>query len=671
MPQNVRARLTMTSPGTNVNKPPPMFNTSSQYLPSYIKPLPRHITSRDLVYLADKGAFTIPDDALRDEILRAYVALVYPFMPTLDLEDFLGPILCGSQRGSISLLLFQAVMFAGVSFVDEGILRSYGYRSKKAARKDLYRRVRLLYALECERDHLSLLQAVLLMTYWYDCPDDGKNCWYWTGIAWSIAQVIGIHRETELCKTTLKDRQLRRRIWWSCVMQDRLLSLGIRRPSSIRDEDFDVPQLTLDDFDLSRPSEPIVSFLNYSKGCEGYTSSDPSTRVTLAVLCIELSKLAVCVGHILRSQYSAVGDQPMIAEYLLRIIVIPKQTNASQHDVERCEDELNAWLHGQDPRAKHELRGQSATAVDGNNPTAAQNVRLHQALLHMNYLAAVHILHNPQVFYSEPETINDNNNNPAASGDVGNSHKASSRHKVISAAVGLTKLAFDLQINNQLQYLSTSSVPAFISATLTHLMHIRSHDEELRNISVGRFYQCMHVLQTLQDMYSSADYAVHFLEAVLKNVDINVPSLISGERSSRPDWKKPQLLVCRNPSDDSDSTPPLARAYPSPSSCQNSNHEPQMTYPAGTSEVMHNHHHTTQSLCCGGIETWSDPSGHMGDGGIGNLVGDDYLSDTASMGHWLDIGNLVTALMHFDADSSLAAAGASATSGGESSLFYG
>lgn len=96
-------------------------------------------------------------------------------------------------------------------------------------------------------------------------------------------------------------------------------------------------QLTLDDFDLSRPSEPIVNFLSISKGCEGYASSGPTTRVMLAVLCIELSKLAVCIEHILRSQYSAVGDQPMIAEYLLGTIAVPKRTNTFQHDMERCD----------------------------------------------------------------------------------------------------------------------------------------------------------------------------------------------------------------------------------------------------------------------------------------------------------------------------------------------
>lgn len=109
--------------------------------------MPRYINPRDLVYLADKGALAIPNDAPRDEILRAYVALVYPFMPALDLQDFLGPILGSSKRGSISLLPFQAVMFAAVSFVDEELLRSHGYQSKKAARKDLYGRVQLLYAL--------------------------------------------------------------------------------------------------------------------------------------------------------------------------------------------------------------------------------------------------------------------------------------------------------------------------------------------------------------------------------------------------------------------------------------------------------------------------------------------------------------------------------------------
>ncbi|CAK7235167.1 hypothetical protein SBRCBS47491_009199 [Sporothrix bragantina] len=168
----------------------PQRSSSLPRLPSYIRPVPPYLRQRDLQYLADSGALTIPDDAFRDELLRTYVHVVYPFMPAIDLGDFLGPIMNLDDRSPVSLLLFQAVMFAGVTFVDAKFLQARGYDSRKAARKAFFSRVRLLYGLDYEQDRLPLLQAVLLMTYWYDCPENDKDTWYWMGIALGLAQPI-------------------------------------------------------------------------------------------------------------------------------------------------------------------------------------------------------------------------------------------------------------------------------------------------------------------------------------------------------------------------------------------------------------------------------------------------------------------------------------------------
>ncbi|KAF9891522.1 hypothetical protein FE257_003989 [Aspergillus nanangensis] len=632
------------SPTSATRQTLPRVDSNSPLLPPYIRPLPRHIAARDLDYLADKGALSIPDNVLRDEILRAYVTMVHPFMPTVDLEDFLVPIIHGDGRGSVSLILFQAVMFAGVSYIDTNLLQSRGYSSKKAARKTFFGRVRLLYGLEVEQEHLPLLQAVLLMTYWYDCPDDGKNSWYWTGIALSLAQVVGIHRETELCRTTAKKKRMRRKIWWSCVIQDRLLALGIRQPSRIRDDGFDMPRLTLNDFDLNPPSDTIISFLRES----GSIASDPSARSTMAVMCVELGNLAMCLGHILHSQYSAVSDQPMIAEYMLRIIVVPKRSRSSQQDLSKCDAELNEWLTNQDARARYTPGPQQ---VGEKNKRASQIIRLHQAILHMNYLCSVNILHKPQVLYSESDAADDS------------VQKKLSREKVTKAAIAMAKLGFDMQMDNQLQYLSTSSVPAFLSATLSHLLEIRSHDEEVRNVSVGRFYQCMHVLQQLQSMYSSADYAVHFLAAVLRNVNITVPSLISGLPSTRPNWNKPQLLGCPNSTPDSEVNSQVATAYPSPSSC------PHHTQPCtGVSDGLDNHSAETGTDHPRGSQYSQASPDFTSQVGAINVAAGDFLPDSY-MGNWLDLGSLVPALVNFDGSTSWPVAN-NVTSEGELGLFY-
>jgi hypothetical protein len=65
----------------------------------------------------------------------------------------------------VSLLIFQAIMFAGAAFVDMYHLQSEGYRSRSDARKTFYHRVRLLYDYRYESDVVAIMHALLIVTY--------------------------------------------------------------------------------------------------------------------------------------------------------------------------------------------------------------------------------------------------------------------------------------------------------------------------------------------------------------------------------------------------------------------------------------------------------------------------------------------------------------------------
>jgi hypothetical protein len=113
-------------------------------LPLYIKPLPPKIGPDEIAYLEKKGALTVPKATLRSEVLRAYVDYVHPYMPLLDLHDFLTTIdQPDGSLGKVSLILFQAVMFAGSAFVDMQYLRAAGYVTRKEARKDFFQKTRV------------------------------------------------------------------------------------------------------------------------------------------------------------------------------------------------------------------------------------------------------------------------------------------------------------------------------------------------------------------------------------------------------------------------------------------------------------------------------------------------------------------------------------------------
>jgi hypothetical protein len=113
-------------------------------LPAFIRPLSSKIASEDVAYLHAKGALTLPDTRLQNAFLQAYVEYVHPYMPLMDLHDFLGIINCrDGLNGQVSLFLYHAVMFAATAFVDRKYLREAGYATRKAARKSYFQKTRV------------------------------------------------------------------------------------------------------------------------------------------------------------------------------------------------------------------------------------------------------------------------------------------------------------------------------------------------------------------------------------------------------------------------------------------------------------------------------------------------------------------------------------------------
>lgn len=102
------------------------------------------MTSVDIDYLFAKGALSLPETSVRNALLRSYLEYVHPYMPLVEVHELLQIIDDGTgQYGRISLLLFQAIMFAGTAFVDMDELRAAGYSSRKSARKAFFQKARV------------------------------------------------------------------------------------------------------------------------------------------------------------------------------------------------------------------------------------------------------------------------------------------------------------------------------------------------------------------------------------------------------------------------------------------------------------------------------------------------------------------------------------------------
>lgn len=65
-------------------------------------------------------------------------------MPLIDMHELMEIVEEDTgATGTISLLLFQAIMFAGTAFVDIEYLRCAGFSNRKVARKALFQKARV------------------------------------------------------------------------------------------------------------------------------------------------------------------------------------------------------------------------------------------------------------------------------------------------------------------------------------------------------------------------------------------------------------------------------------------------------------------------------------------------------------------------------------------------
>ncbi|GLI80563.1 hypothetical protein PoHVEF18_008918 [Penicillium ochrochloron] len=483
--------------------------TANGFLPDYIRGLPARLQKEDIDYLAAKGALTIPDVTLRNELLKAYIHYVHTYMPLLDLEEFLQTIVQNDGIHRISLLLFQAVMFAGMAFIDMKHLQAAGYQTRKAARKIFFQRARLLYDFDYEVDRISLVQSLLLMTYWYETPDDQKDTWHWMGVSLSLAHTIGLHRDPGNSRMDVRRQRMWKRIWWSTYTRDRLIALGMRRPMRVKDDDCDVPMLTLDDFEFQTFSPEIVKMVGDSEILQNV-----SHQRELALMFIEKAKLCLCVSHVLSAQYSVLSHK-FGGTMETTMMLVPKKSTAETFEVRRCDQELEDWLANLPVETQY-------SPSDGHKLSEANEVlHSHRALLKMVYLTTSSALHRPQVLPAVPY--------PSTDAEL----QEMSRNKVRFAAVEITNIAQDLHVLDLTRYYPTTGVTVLLPAVIIHLLDIKSSDPSVRMTSLQRFYQCMRILQRLREIYASADFATSFLEAAIRKAGIQLTVAPQDVQSSR------------------------------------------------------------------------------------------------------------------------------------------
>jgi hypothetical protein len=345
-----------------------------------------------------------------------------------------------------------------------------------------------------------LVQTMVLLSLWWEAPDAAKDGWHWIGLATSMARTIDLNRDPATLGLDIKMQRLRKRIWWSCLIRDPIVSIGTSRPTRIRIEDFNVPMLTLDDFDIEEIPAGVTCV---SPTCD--IARNTQTQRQFAIMCIETAKLCRHMSKILEVEYADLprGHIPLYSDRNVKFekISSPPSSPEDSNKLESCEDELRRW--------REELPRDATYTSPSSDfcDSTEQILYVHRAMLAVLYFNAIGILHRPRVL-QDSTTLQESDCPPQ---DL-------SRRLVRYAAAQVTKIASDMYQLDIARLLPPTCISCLIPASMSHIDDLGSENEAIRVRGRLGLEQCRQFLLEHRDGHFAADFAITVLDYVAPRV---------------------------------------------------------------------------------------------------------------------------------------------------------
>ncbi|CAK7215769.1 hypothetical protein SBRCBS47491_002596 [Sporothrix bragantina] len=312
------------------------------------------ILPQDVNYLELQGCLRVPTRSILDEFVQQYFLHVHPLLPLFNEGDFWelycqqpgggggGP----SGEGRMSLLVFQALLFATCNFVSRNSIRALGFSTIRLARAALYRRAKLLYDFETESSPAAIAQAALLLSFWSPSTNSGtKNpntAWLCTAI--QQAKLAEANHYAQLLPFEARRANTLKRLWWCCIIRDRVMGLGVRR--SI--------QITRAHFDLE--ANPPLTRADLADEIERSRVYNPGTKSCLIEILVHMVELCVVLTDILTLVFPA-DDTPGWGRQI---------ADGDAGRVRQCKIELRRWY--KDVALKFPMFGGGSGSSSGGSP---------------------------------------------------------------------------------------------------------------------------------------------------------------------------------------------------------------------------------------------------------------------------------------------------------------
>ncbi|KAL4895623.1 hypothetical protein BDV59DRAFT_211269 [Aspergillus ambiguus] len=321
------------------------------------------LDKEDISYLVSKGCLMVPAQPALDDFVKQYFLHVHPGTPVLDEASFWHMYLeCDNGllgRGlKMSVFVFQAMLFTSCTYVSEASIQQCGFKDKRVARNAFYNRAKLLLDLKAEDQPLSKAQGAILLSH-HVSPDDPQIGSLWLANATQNAVMLG---KQPTPQSDQVEDCVKKRLWWSILLRDRILCLGLRRRTQVTSKHFNAEANYFDESDFADE-------INYSNV---YNRS--SKRILIEVL-QQQCRLAVLVTDMVSFMFTSYGASSPSLPF--------KKFQAYQNGISNTKKELLKW-------EKNFLLLKSDTAADKIPQQATTMIKMTYLYY---YTAQLHIAH--------------------------------------------------------------------------------------------------------------------------------------------------------------------------------------------------------------------------------------------------------------------------------------
>ncbi|KAF9583190.1 hypothetical protein BGW38_010067, partial [Lunasporangiospora selenospora] len=419
----------------------------------------------------------LPDPDVMSNLINLYFRFVYPFAPVIVRSKFIQR-LQARDRSPQFLLLLNAIFALASRFSDDPSLRTDPSKPETAGVKFADRAKEILDALYDLPD-ITCVGALVLMAFQQFGTGNAYRAWIFVGLAVRMAQHIGLHRNClKLGKMSASDREERNRVWWSCFMADRIISVSFGRPQGITEHDVDAiyPEgFEEDQTDFMLDGATIVI-------------SGPSPRADKNF--VYLASLMRILGRVMVSLYSPLSKASSLST--------SSMTNPAP--LEQLDKELTDWLLTLPPHLQfRSVQQEPGTFV---------------CTLHMTFYAVLILLHRPYSHQSSHKSTND----PAISLSI----CTSAANNIIEMGSNLMRSVDEKRGVPRLKGLLHHVVFIFFTASLVHITNCTSTDPLLAASAKLRTIETLKCLSVMDDVWITAFWCGTNIRQLLEARSINL-----------------------------------------------------------------------------------------------------------------------------------------------------